>query len=183
MENGTIPSLRAGGEIEQVIVAQSLSASPLMMDGQAVKNYVPNNDLDAVGADSRLVGQIRTSKLIRPRVFDASIPFLYLWAFDDDDQSKLLAEAICALAERLYQLGRGIDLAWAWGEVIDNEKVEAQLSSYPGAVYRPSRGGSGRILVCPESGSLRDCATITCSISPPARSDGIVPFSMKDRWR
>ena len=82
-------------------------ASPLMTDCQAVKNYMPNNDLDAVGGDPRRIGEIRTPKVIRPRMFDANIQFMYAWAFDDDDESSLRAQAICSYADRLYQFGRG----------------------------------------------------------------------------
>jgi CRISPR-associated protein Csb2 len=126
--------------------------SPVMKNGQAVVNYVPNNDLDAVGADVRRIGEIRAQKITRPRLFDADIPFIYVWHFDDDGGKAL---AICALAEQVYQFGRGIDLAWAWGEVLDKEEAEARLSSYPGAVYRPSRSGSGGTVACPQKGSLR----------------------------
>ena len=44
-------------------------ASPIMANGQTVKNYVPSNDLDAVGADLRRIGEVRTHKIIRPRRF------------------------------------------------------------------------------------------------------------------
>ena len=134
-------------------------ASPLMMDGQEVKNYVPNNDFDAVGGDPRRVGEIRDAKIIKPRVFDAAIPFMYAWAFGDDDVCNLQARMICSLAERLYQFGRGVDLAWAWGEVLDSDEIEARLSSYPEHVYRPSKGVSRQMLECPQSGSLRSLKT------------------------
>src|SRR5438067_6051392 len=35
-------------------------ASPRMWNGQAIRNYVPSNDLDAVGGDARRIGAIRT---------------------------------------------------------------------------------------------------------------------------
>jgi len=130
-------------------------ASPLVTDGQLVKNYVPNNDLDAVGGDARRIGEIRAAKIIRPRMFDTDVPFMYAWGYDHDDESDIQAHSICSLAERLYQFGRGVDLAWAWGEVLDNEEVEARLPSYPGLIYRPSDGGTGQILACPKPGSLK----------------------------
>jgi CRISPR-associated protein Csb2 len=58
------------------------------------------------------------------------------------------------IAERLYQLGRGVDMAWAWGEVLGAEEAEARLASHGGAVYRPSRAGGGTILPVPVQGSL-----------------------------
>jgi CRISPR-associated protein Csb2 len=129
-------------------------ASPSMEFGQRVTNYVPNNDFDAVQGDPRRIGSIRTQKIIRPRLFDAAIPFLYAWTFDVVDENEDMAKGICTLAERLYQFGRGVDLAWAWGEALDVEVFEEQLLSYPGVVYRPSEGGSGRTVACPRQGSL-----------------------------
>ena len=41
------------------------------------------------------------------------------------------------------------------GEVLDAEEAEARLSSYPGLVYRPSAGGTGTIVACPQPGSLK----------------------------
>jgi CRISPR-associated protein Csb2 len=134
-------------------------ASPLMMDGQEFKNYVPNNDFDAVSGDPRRIGEIRDAKMIKPRVFNAAIPFMYAWTFSDDDQCDLQARVISSLTERLYQFGRGVDLAWAWGEVLDSDEIEDRLSSYPGHVYRPSKGVSRQMLACPQSGSLRSLKT------------------------
>ena len=131
-----------------------LIAAPAMVDGQSVKTYVPNNDLDAVGGDPRCIGKIRTEKAISPRIFDVGIPMLYAWAFDEDDESEHQALAISSLAERLYQFGRGVDMAWAWGEVLDHAEVDVRLSSHSGVVYRPSNGGSVSTLACPEAGSL-----------------------------
>lgn len=95
--------------------APPVIASPLMASGQSVKSFVPNNDLDAVGGDPRRVNEIRTEKAVKPRIFDASIPFRYAWSIGDEEHRAWL---VCALAKRLYQLGRGIDMAWAWGEVL-----------------------------------------------------------------
>jgi CRISPR-associated protein Csb2 len=129
-------------------------AAPLMTRGQSMTNYVPNNDLDAVGGDPRRVAQIRGAKIITPRVFDPELPFLYAWAFDEDEGNRQ-ARSICSIADQLYQLGRGVDLAWAWGEVLDIEEVDGRILGYPGLVYKPSRGGRGRTLACPRTGSLK----------------------------
>src|SRR3954453_18402502 len=37
-------------------------AAPQMRAGQGFQNYVPNNDLDAVGGDLRRIAEIRTPK-------------------------------------------------------------------------------------------------------------------------
>lgn len=131
-----------------------LIAFPALVDGQSFTTYVPNNDLDAMGGDARRIGKIRTNKISKPRMFEAAIPWLYAWAFDHDEESEHRARGICALAERLYQFGRGVDMAWAWGEILDAEEFEARLSNYPGCVFRPSVGGRGQTLACPKRGSL-----------------------------
>lgn len=115
--------------------------------------YMPNNDSDSIGGDPARMAEIRTAtKVFRPYFFDPSIPFLYAWAVTPADQEK--AAVICSLAERLYQLGRGIDMAWAWGEVLDDGDLEDQLATYPGQVFRPAAGRKGMTLLTPAAGSL-----------------------------
>ena len=127
-------------------------AAPIARSGQNVNLFVPNNDLDAKGGDIRRIAEIRSAtKRIRPRLFDAAVPLLYLWRFDGDESR---AKCICDIANGLYQLGRGVDMAWAVGELIDEATAEERLSDYPGAIYRPSQGGNGLALDCPDDGSL-----------------------------
>lgn len=123
--------------------------------GRATKgftNYVPNNDLDAVSGDLRRVAEIRAAKLIKPVLFEAGLPLLYVWHFDGDTGH---AERIRDIADRLYQLGRGVDMAWAAGEVGEKDEAEARLESYAGVLYRPCTSGEGRMLACPAPGSLK----------------------------
>ncbi len=128
-------------------------ASPRAVRGQSVSMFMPNNDLDAKGGDARRIGEIRSAtKVWRPRLFDASVPWIYAWPFDGSDEGSQ-AEAICALTERLYQLGRGVDMAWAWGELLDESGLDALLAGYDGEVRRPSVG-DGLTLDCPHAGSL-----------------------------
>lgn len=131
-------------------------AAPAEHDGQHVSLFVPNNDLDAFGGDIRKIAKVRTAtKKIKPRLFDASVPLIYVWRFDGDDT---LAKCVCSIADSLYQLGRGVDMAWADAEVLDNEAAaEAKLAEYQGVIYRPSEGGNSSgstVLDCPELGSL-----------------------------
>jgi len=130
-------------------------AAPAMQVGQHVALFVPNNDLDAKGGDIRRVAEIRgATKRIRPRLFDANVPLLYAWQFDAREECAVHAGHLCTIAERLYQLGRGVDMAWALAEVIDSDELERRLEAYPGAIYRPCDGGEGAPLDCPEHGSL-----------------------------
>src|SRR5579885_526272 len=117
--------------------------------------YMPSNDSDAISGDPLRMSKIPTAtKTFRPYVFDAAVPFLYVWPVEETATDEKHASIICSLAERLYQLGRGIDLAWAWGEVLNREDSEKKLSEYPGVVYRPCEGSGGVRLPCPQPGSL-----------------------------
>ena len=136
-------------------------AAPAAYSGQNVNLYVPNNDLDAMGGDIRRVAGIRTAKKIRPRLFDADVPLIYVWRFDACEDSDKYAQRICDIAHGLYQLGRGVDMAWAVGEVLDDAKAEERLSSYPGPIYRPSQSGKGLTLNCPDKNSFASLVTRT----------------------
>jgi CRISPR-associated protein Csb2 len=127
-------------------------ASPHMVRGQSVTMFMPNNDLDKFGGDVRNIAKTRgAQKVWRPRHFDASVPWIYAWPFAEDDESH--ACAICALSEKLYQLGRGVDMAWAWGDLLDEATLDVRLTAYTGVVRRPS-AGDGLDLACPTKGSL-----------------------------
>lgn len=115
-------------------------------------NYVPNNDLDAVDGDVGRIGKIKAPKLIKAILFHPAAKVLYLWQLDDAEGH---AERICAIANRLYQLGRGVDMAFATAEIMDADRAEACLAEYRGAIYRPCTSGSGSALPCPQSGSLQ----------------------------
>jgi len=127
-------------------------ASPRLVRGQAVTMFMPNNDLDKFGGDVRNIAKTRgAQKVWRPRHFDATVPWIYAWPFVEDGGTQ--AATICALAEKLYQLGRGVDMAWAWGEVLDKAALGAKLVEHNGIVRRPS-AGDGLLLACPNKGRL-----------------------------
>lgn len=130
-------------------------AAPLAWQARrGVLFYMPNNDSDSIGGDPARIAKIRTAtKVFRPYMFDAGVPFLYAWSLTSEDDVNS-ANRIRSLAERLYQFGRGIDMAWAWGEVLDDEELDELLAKYPGRVFRPSAGQSKTTLPCPCSGSL-----------------------------
>ncbi len=130
-------------------------AAPTTRAGQGFRNYMPNNDLDAVSGDPKRIGEIRVPKTIRPRLFDSAIPLLYAWRFETGGTAESHARMICTLAERLYQLGRGVDMAWAWAELADEDEIEPRLENHGGVLHRPSKGGTGMMLLCPQRGSLK----------------------------
>ncbi len=122
-------------------------AAPAARQGSAVKLFVPNNDLDAVGGHPERVGEIRDGKHWRPCFFDPGQPILYVWDFASGSSQ---AEQVCDIATRLYQLGRGIDMASASGRVVDRNEADGLLHAHPGALRTP--GGSGETATpCPGS--------------------------------
>lgn len=125
-------------------------AAPAASPGRGFINYVPNNDLDSVGGDPDRISEIRTAKLIRPRLFDAAMTLLYAWQFDEGEEQ---ASKVCAIAERLFQLGRGVDMAWAWAEIVDADEIDRRFAAHGGAVHRPVEG-DGATHFCPQKGSL-----------------------------
>lgn len=145
-----------------------LVASPRLWRGQAVTMFMPNNDLDKFGGDVRNIAKTRgAQKVWRPRHFDVSVPWIYAWPFEEDGGTH--ANMVCTLSEKLYQLGRGVDMAWAWGEVLDKAALDAKLVDYNGIVRRPS-AGDGLLLACPEKGSFE---SLECRYQAPRfRAEG-----------
>lgn len=129
-------------------------AAPHARRGEGFNNFVPNNDLDAVGGDVRRIGGIRAAKRIHPWLFDSETPLLYAWKFEESGDASARAKEICEIALDLFQLGRGVDMAWASGEILANEALSERLAGYPGVVQQPSKGVGGMALACPQRGSL-----------------------------
>jgi CRISPR-associated protein Csb2 len=136
--------------------APTIAAPLASQPRRGVLFYMPNNDSDSIGGDAAQMAKIRTAtKVFRPHFFDAHVPFLYAWPLTTTEEDVGSANAICSLAERLYQFGRGIDMAWAWGEVVDDHQLDERLAKYPGRVFRPSAGQGKTRLACPCHGSLK----------------------------
>lgn len=134
-------------------------AAPVTKAGQLVKNYVPNNDADApkVKGDPRRIEKIRTPKLIRPLLFDDSVPFQFCWEVTEKNRDATAIEHLCELANGVYQLGRTVDAAWAWADVLTADELGDRLQSHRGPILRPAIGlGS---VECPTPGTLRSLAT------------------------
>lgn len=127
-------------------------AVPSTTRGQSVVNYVPNNDLDSKNGDHRRIGEIRVKKSITPLLFNPEIPFLFAWCFDEDATASASLEGICRLADRIYQVGRTVDIAWAWAELLSLDELHERLNSYPGVVRHPVPGLGD--VECPTAGSL-----------------------------
>jgi CRISPR-associated protein Csb2 len=129
-------------------------AAPIARQGQGIIHYVPNNDLDSKEGDFARIGEVRAAKAVKPHLFDAEIPFLYAWSYDSDNASDESAGRVCHIANYLYQFGRGVDMAWAWGEILNAPQFEPQLNDYAGVLHHPYTFG-GSLLACPEVDSLK----------------------------
>ena len=150
---GVAQGARLAAEDEQALkwlerLAPPKIAAPSARRGRVVKLFVPNNDLDSVGGNPARVGEIRVGKPWRPCFFDPDETVLYVWDFDSGSPE---AVRICAIAARLYQLGRGIDMAWAIGQVLGQDEAAALLQSHPGPLRTPRGAGE---TVTPHSGTL-----------------------------
>ncbi len=114
-------------------------AAPAVRRGRSVRIFVPNNDLDAVGGDPARVSEIRVGKRWRPCFFDVCEPVLYVWDFESGEKEAL---HICNIAERLHQLGRTIDMAWAEGHVLERQEARKRLEASSGTIRKPQGAGT-----------------------------------------
>lgn len=126
--------------------------APVAHEGSLRIDYVPNNDLDSKGGDPGRIADIRTAKLVRPRLFDPQLALVYRWAVVQPDRDN--ASIICRIADSVYQFGRGVDMAWASAELLGEDIAEQRLLEYTGVIYRPCDSGSGCMLLCPQAGSV-----------------------------
>jgi CRISPR-associated protein Csb2 len=141
--------------------------APAARQGRGFSTYVPNNDLDAVPGIETVAGNpagyikrkdrweiaasgIRAAKSVRPWLFDAAQPLVYLWPAVTDEPER---EGIAALADRLYRLGRGIDPAWAEGRLLPAAQSDELIAAHEGPVWRPAGAGPDGFAV-PGRGTL-----------------------------
>jgi CRISPR-associated protein Csb2 len=97
------------------------------------------------------VGSIRTAKVVQPRIPQPGA-LLYAWRVEDD--AGRAAALIADAANEIYQLGRGVDMAWATGEIVDDEALAERLRAYDGEVRTPHPSSRRFVLACPAPGSL-----------------------------
>ncbi|MDQ3340780.1 MAG: type I-U CRISPR-associated protein Csb2 [Myxococcota bacterium] len=143
-------------------------AAPAARRGSRVELFVPNNDADAVGGDPARVGEIRTKKMVQPWLLEEDAVLVYAWPTSAaNDQVSAVVEA----ASSLYQLGRGVDMAWAVGETLDDEALAARLADHRGMIHRP-QGDIGERLLCPAPGSLESLVVRQRANAAKFRSEG-----------
>lgn len=130
-------------------LAAPVIAAPAARRGQRVAMFVPNNDLDAVDGDPDRIGEVRTKKTVQPQLLEGEATFVYAWPLPEGG-----GQGLVALADGLYQLGQGVDPAWAVGEVIDDEQLATRLRAYRGNVHRPTSGDGSKELAVPTTNSF-----------------------------
>lgn len=140
---------RAARALKLLEATAPVVAAPFARPGQRVTLYVPNNDLDAVEGDQDRVGKVRVKKVVQPYLLETETPLLYIWSVTDEWNDELQV-----LAAGLYQFGRGVDPAWAVGELINTEQLEERLRLHRGTIHRPTSGGGSRELAVPTVGSF-----------------------------
>lgn len=128
--------------------------TPIVRQARGFVSYVPNNDLDSKAGDPTRVDEVRTGKVIKTMWLESTAPLGYYWSFSGDDRVMEMAHSVCRVADKLYQFGRGIDMAWAHSEVVEAGEAERRLVQLSGVVFRPSEQKRGGQLACPEAGSL-----------------------------
>lgn len=145
-------------------VSPPVICAPRIGDGKAARFvfHPPPNDLDKVGGDPRRQRDLKGDpKVVHPKLIGDDTPLFYLWyvAGDGEDGSATLERAreLEQQAKLLYQLGRGIDFAWAELRTLSDDEAETLMSRYPGEVLRPVSGAAvpGSVaLTVPIEGSL-----------------------------
>jgi len=129
--------------------APPVIAAPAARRGQRVSMFVPNNDLDAVEGDPDRIGEVRTKKTVQPQLLDGDAIFLYAWPLPEAGGDELIA-----LADGLYQLGRGVDPAWSVGELLDDEQLASRLRAHGGTIHHPTSGDGSNELAVPTPSSF-----------------------------
>ena len=126
-------------------------AAPAAREGKSVTLYLPNNDIDKVGGDPTKMASQKTAKRVRAYHFGEEDWLVYAWRYTANSPHPAV---IKRLAEQLYQFGRGVDMAWAKAQLVDDNELEQSLGAFRGVVYRPGLGQRPPLLACPRMGTL-----------------------------
>jgi CRISPR-associated protein Csb2 len=135
-------------------------AHPASTLGQSVLFYMPNNDIDSAKTkcDVRKVSLIRgAQKVVEPRIFDESKPFVYAWRLPklSDQTIDQLIASWQQITLKLYQFGRGVDMAWATGHMMSEDELARLIEDEALELLKPNMSGDGELLSCPVDGSLQ----------------------------
>lgn len=130
--------------------------SPKHKKSNRTTYYVPRNGADAQQGNLEAAAKKRDAKYVEPWLFDAQQPLHYVWFFDEPTAE---ADTLIQLSENLYQLGRGIDMAFAWAEQLAADEAQQIIVQHAGPVFRPTPQGVSSTLDCPSPSQSFDSLT------------------------
>lgn len=119
--------------------------APMADRGRAYTAYVPNNDGDAESDPTR---PQRVGKQIQALLLPPDSQVSYAW-----DAVEAMPEGLPDLVNGVYQLGRGVDPAYASLRLVDLAEVEAEAVTRSATVQRPCGAGADGV-DCPMPGTL-----------------------------
>lgn len=125
--------------------------SPRALQAKRTTYFVPRNSADECKGDTKKFVKMRDPKVSAPWLMNGESVFHYLWDVLDVGQFRLSLES---LVHRLYQLGRGVDMAYASMEVLDRQQLD-DMRNYSGVTYHADTGDAGDAVRCPHKGSLQ----------------------------
>lgn len=140
---------RAARALKLLQEAAPVIAAPTARRGQRLSAFVPNNDLDAVNGDPDRIGEVRARKTVQPYLLESESPFLYAWPLSEEG-----GDDLPAVADELFQFGRGVDPAWAVGQMMNTDQLEERLRLHRGTIHRPTGGEGSTELAVPTRDSL-----------------------------
>jgi len=120
--------------------------SPKHKQSSRTTYYVPRNGADAQQGNLDAAAKKRDAKYFEPWLFDSQQPLQYVWFFAEQTAE---TETLIQLSERMYQLGRGIDMAFAWAEKLAADEAQQTIVQHAGPVFRPTPQGVSNTLDCP----------------------------------
>ncbi len=125
--------------------------SPRALQAKQTTYYVPRNSADQCKGDMQKAAKIRDAKVSMPWLFQGEAVFQYLWDAENADQ---FGSSLESLVDRLYQLGRGVDMAYAHMDVLNRRQEQHCMQNHPGIIYLADCG-RGNTARCPQEGSLK----------------------------
>lgn len=81
-------------------LAAPVIAAPHIVEAAPLRAFVPNNDLDAEGADPARVAAIRTQKDVRARILPGGAELVFGWRLASAAAADI--DQICLLVDRVY---------------------------------------------------------------------------------
>lgn len=135
-----------GKSLEWLQSKSPLIVAPRSRPGRVITRFVPNNDGDKVPERQNRLA----AKTLRPTLILDQAEVHYIWRVDEDCPHQQLIEA----SRCLSCLGWGIDMAYADGELLDEERIEKLrgVRWFP----RPDTFRDYGMLRLPREGSLAD---------------------------